>query len=56
MDGGVKQEGMAEQLKREVKANAHRRRGERVIDISGGDVSLAEAPTSGLIVLPQETV
>lgn len=54
MDGGVKQEEMAEQLKREIKENAHRRRGERVVDVSSDGVSIAEASASGLIVLPQK--
>ncbi len=54
MDGGVKQEEMAEQLKREVKEKAHRRRGERVVHISGDHVSVAEASTGELIMLPQK--
>jgi hypothetical protein len=33
MDGGVKQEEMSEQIKREVKENAHRRRGQRVAHV-----------------------
>ncbi|KAK9482886.1 fungal-specific transcription factor domain-containing protein [Lipomyces starkeyi] len=39
MDGGVRQEEMAERLKREVKEKAHRRRGERPVPISGDRVS-----------------
>jgi hypothetical protein len=58
MDGGVRQEEMAERLKREIKEKAHRRRGERTVHVSGdrvsGDrVSVAEAITGKLIVLPQ---
>lgn len=37
MDGGVRQEEMAEQLKREVKERGHRRSGERAVDASPGD-------------------
>lgn len=38
MDGGVRQEEMAEQLKREVKEKAHRRRGERAVPDIQNDV------------------
>jgi C6 transcription factor Pro1 len=54
MDGGVRQEEMAERLKREVKERAHRRRGERAVHISSDRVSAAEAPTGELIVPPQQ--
>ncbi|KAK9244391.1 fungal-specific transcription factor domain-containing protein [Lipomyces tetrasporus] len=47
MDGGVRQEEMAERIKREVKEKAHRRRGERAVHIPGDRVS------GELIVLPQ---
>ncbi|KAI1379460.1 fungal-specific transcription factor domain-containing protein [Hypoxylon crocopeplum] len=40
MDGGVRQEEMAEQLKREVREKAHLRRGERTVHISGDRVSV----------------
>ena len=54
MDGGVKQEEMAEQLKREIKEKAHRRHGERVAHISDDHVSVAGVSTGKLIVLPQK--
>jgi C6 transcription factor Pro1 len=44
MDGGVRQEQMAEQLKREVKERPHRRPGERAVHISDGRLS-DPAPT-----------
>ena len=53
MDGGVRQEEMAERLKREVKENAHRRRGERAVHIPGDQISVAEAATGELVVLPE---
>ncbi|KAF2810303.1 uncharacterized protein BDZ99DRAFT_563187 [Mytilinidion resinicola] len=54
MDGGAKQEEMAEQLKREVKEKAHRRRGDRVVHISSDYVSTDEASTVDLMALPQK--
>ncbi|RFU31058.1 hypothetical protein B7463_g5270, partial [Scytalidium lignicola] len=45
MDGGVRQEEMAERLKREIKEKSHRR-GERKVHISGNHVSAAEATTA----------
>lgn len=54
MDGGARQEEMAERLKREVKETAHRRRGERAVHISGGRDPVTEATTGELVVLPQE--
>jgi C6 transcription factor Pro1 len=45
MDGGPRQDEMAERLKREIKEGSHRRRGERAAHISGERVSVAEAPT-----------
>lgn len=47
MDGGVRQEEMAGRLRREVKENAHRRRGKRAVHSSD------DATTGGWIVLPQ---
>ncbi len=41
MDGGPKQEAMAEQFKREIKQNAHLRRGEHVINASAAQISAA---------------
>ncbi|KIM98595.1 hypothetical protein OIDMADRAFT_147066 [Oidiodendron maius Zn] len=54
MDGGVRQEEMATWLKREVKEKAHRRRKERAVHISNDRVSIAEATTTELTVLPQK--
>lgn len=54
MDGGAKQEEMAEQLKREIKEKAHRRGGQRMDRISSDHVSFTEAATKELLVLPQE--
>jgi hypothetical protein len=54
MDGGVRQEEMAERLKREVKEKAHHRHEERAThgSTSGGRVSVAaEAATGELMVL-----
>lgn len=54
MDGGVKQEEMAERLKREVKEKAaYRRRGERAVHSSGDRVSVAEATVGKSIALPE---
>lgn len=53
MDGASRQEAMAEWLKCKVKENAHRRRGERSVNISSDRISAAEAPTGEWIVLPQ---
>ena len=53
MDGSVKQEEMAKQLKREIKEKANRRRGERVAHISDDHVSVAGVFTGELIVQPQ---
>ncbi|KAN0099329.1 Fungal specific transcription factor domain containing protein [Hyaloscypha variabilis] len=53
MDGGVKQEEMAERVKREVKENAHLRRGERVL-VSGDRLSLSESDTSRWTMQPQK--
>lgn len=44
MDGGVKQEEMAERLKQEVKQRAHSRRGERLVHISGDGDLLKATP------------
>ena len=55
MDGGVEQKKMAEQLKREIKENAHRRQEGRVVHISRDQVPVAEASTGELIALPQES-
>lgn len=46
MDGGVKQEEMAERLKREVRENAYLR--PRGVQLSGGRASVAEATTGEL--------
>jgi hypothetical protein len=46
MDGGLRQEEMAEHIKREVKEKAHQRRGERMADTSGGNTSVSQASTS----------
>jgi C6 transcription factor Pro1 len=54
MDGGARQQDMAERLKREVKDKSHHRRGERTVRVSGERVSTAEAATGDWIVLPQE--
>jgi len=54
MDGGVKQEEMAKQVKREIKKKAHRRHGDRAVHISSHSVSVADTPTGELMVLPQE--
>ena len=51
MDGGVRQEEMAEELKREVKEKAHRRRGERAAHSFGDRAFLAEATTGEYVVL-----
>ena len=53
MDGASRQEAMAESLKFKVKENAHRRRGERSVNISSEPISAAEAPTGEWIILPQ---
>ncbi|KAK9319614.1 fungal-specific transcription factor domain-containing protein [Lipomyces orientalis] len=54
MDGGVKQEEMAERLKREVKEKAaYRRRGERAVHTSVERASFSEATTGESIILPQ---
>lgn len=54
MDGGVRQEEMAERLKHEVKEMAHRRRkGERTVQISSDRVSIGAVATGELTVLPQ---
>jgi len=53
MDSGVRQEEMAEQLKREVKEAAHLRREERTIHISNGRISRAEVTIGESIVQPQ---
>ncbi|KAH8660086.1 fungal-specific transcription factor domain-containing protein [Xylariales sp. PMI_506] len=56
MDGGVRQEEMAERFKREVKEMAHRRReGERMALVSSDLISMGAAATSGLTVLPQQS-
>lgn len=47
MDGGAKQEEMADQIKREVKENAHRRRNERPVNPSNGQPSMNETVRSG---------
>lgn len=52
MDGGEKQEEMAERLKREVKENAPRRYGERPISTTG--ISVTESITGEWIVLPRK--
>ncbi|KAK9234739.1 fungal-specific transcription factor domain-containing protein [Lipomyces kononenkoae] len=44
---------MAERIKYEVKEKARRRRGDRAVHLSGDRVSVAEATTGELIVLPQ---
>ena len=54
MDGGVKQEEMAEQVKREVREKAHHRRGERSVQSSGGRAPGAETATGNPRALPQE--
>lgn len=54
MDGGPRQEEMAERLKREVKENSYRRRGERAAHISSDRVSIAESTTGEMTVLPHE--
>ncbi|KAI1387684.1 fungal-specific transcription factor domain-containing protein [Hypoxylon trugodes] len=51
MDGGSKQEEMTKQIKREVKENAHRRRGERMVQISDDhipSIEAAEIHTTGI--------
>ncbi|KAI6081638.1 fungal-specific transcription factor domain-containing protein [Hypoxylon rubiginosum] len=50
MDGGVRQEEMAERLKREVKETAHRRRGERAVHdrVSAHRSDDIATPNSGL--------
>ncbi|KAE9364226.1 hypothetical protein N431DRAFT_354875 [Stipitochalara longipes BDJ] len=53
MDGGPRQEEMAERVKREVKENAHRRRGERA-HTSGDRASHSEPATGGWVMLPQK--
>ena len=50
MDGSMKQEAMAEQLKREVKEKARRRRGERGVHISSERSVVAESSPGELIV------
>ncbi|TVY54448.1 Pestheic acid cluster transcriptional regulator 3 [Lachnellula cervina] len=55
MDGGVRQEKMAEELKREVKEKAHLRRGGRTLHTSGDRVSVAEAVDgAGKLRLPPQ--
>ncbi len=55
MDGGLKQEEMAERVKREVKEKAYSRRGgERAINISGDRLSFTEAATGEPKILPQK--
>jgi hypothetical protein len=44
MDGGARQEEMAEQIKREVKQKAHRRREDRIVPNLGGHVSVFDGP------------
>lgn len=53
MDGGVKQEEMAEQIKREVRENANRRRGQRAVHILDSR-PVAKVSTNGVLRLPQE--
>lgn len=52
MDGGVRQEEMAKQLKREIKEKGNRRGGERAIHISSNRVQISEAITSESTELP----
>ncbi|KAI2623160.1 fungal-specific transcription factor domain-containing protein [Hypoxylon sp. NC1633] len=54
MDGGVRQEEMAERLKCEVRDTAHLRRGERSAHLSADRVSVADATTGEWIMLPQQ--
>ncbi|KAI3322971.1 fungal-specific transcription factor domain-containing protein [Xylariaceae sp. AK1471] len=53
MDGGVRQEEMAEKLKREVKERGHRRLGSRATHISSDGAAFGRATTSARTVLPQ---
>ena len=55
MDGGVKQEEMADRVKRDIKEQAYRRRGERVIHASRNQISDAEASDGKSTVLPHES-
>ena len=52
MDGGVRQEEMAERVKLEVKENAHRRRGERAVHTSDDHFSATKANNSQSQILP----
>lgn len=54
MDGGLRQEEMAERLKREVKEQAHRRRGERVVHNTPDRVLAAETVTEEPPMLPRK--
>jgi len=53
MDGGIRQEEMTEKVKREVKDNAHRRRGERA-HISADHASISESRIGKWTMLPQK--
>ena len=55
MDGGAKQNEMAEQLKREVKENAHLRRGQRATDFSTNRFLSAPAAT-GTLPVPNQNL
>ena len=54
MDGGVRQEEMAERLKREIKEKTHLRRGMREVRNSDGRVSVPEDTSGDSTVIPQE--
>jgi hypothetical protein len=54
MDGGVRQEMMANLIKQEIKENAHLRRGKHAVPTSSHRVSISEEATGRLIVLPYQ--
>jgi hypothetical protein len=54
MDGGLRQEEMANRLKLEIKEKARRRRGERTFHITDNRISVAEATTDEFTELPHK--
>jgi hypothetical protein len=54
MDGGVRQEMMANLIKQEIKENAHLRRGKHAVPASGHHASVSEDAAGRLIALPYQ--
>lgn len=54
MDGGARQERMAEEVKCNVKENAHRRRGQHSVNIFSAQPSISSGTQDGLDFVPQE--